>query len=233
MDVSGDSDAAARLRPFAPQDERPTVAEAAVTRRLSYRVVKRGLDVFVSLVGLLVLSPLFAVIAVLVHITSAGPVLYDWDVVGRGGHPFRGYKFRSMVVDADERRGGLLQLNEMRGPVFKIGQDPRVTPLGRVLRKYSLDELPQLWSVLIGDMSLVGPRPAFQREWLAYAPWQRARLGVTPGITCLWQIRGRNRIRDFDEWARLDLQYVERWSLLLDAQILARTLPMVLRGTGR
>jgi lipopolysaccharide/colanic/teichoic acid biosynthesis glycosyltransferase len=137
-----------------------------------------------------------------------------------------------MVPNADALYAGLLAQNEMSGPVFKMANDPRVTRVGRVLRKYSLDELPQLWSVLLGDMSLVGPRPPLQREWEQFEPWQRQKLAVTPGITCLWQVSGRADIRDFDEWARLDLEYIQRWSLALDAAILLRTVGAVLARRG-
>jgi lipopolysaccharide/colanic/teichoic acid biosynthesis glycosyltransferase len=137
-----------------------------------------------------------------------------------------------MVADADGKRDELLARNEMRGPVFKVKDDPRVTRLGRILRKYSLNELPQLWSVLKGDMSLVGPRPAFRHELERYELWQKRKLCVKPGITCLWQIGGRNKINDFDEWVRLDLQYIDQWSLWLDIRILARTAWTVLAGTG-
>lgn len=143
-----------------------------------------------------------------------------------------GYKFRSMVRDADELKPTLEPYNEMNGPAFKMQKDPRVTPIGRFLRKYSLDELPQLWSVLIGDMSLVGPRPPARSEFEQFEPWQRRKLSVKPGITCLWQINGRNQIRDFAEWARLDLEYIDNRSLWLDIKILVRTALVVLRGTG-
>jgi len=137
-----------------------------------------------------------------------------------------------MAANADETKPQLATLNEMRGPVFKMGNDPRITRLGRFLRKYSIDELPQLWSVLKGDMSLVGPRPAGPHEWEKYEPWQRRKLSVTPGITCLWQVSGRNKINDFNEWVKLDLEYIDNWSLWLDLKILLRTVVVVLRGTG-
>jgi lipopolysaccharide/colanic/teichoic acid biosynthesis glycosyltransferase len=194
--------------------------------------VKRGLDVVLSLSGLVVLSPLLLLLAGLVAATSKGPILYEWRVLGRHARPFRGYKFRTMVENADELKQQFAGHNEMTGPVFKMRNDPRVTPVGRWMRKFSLDELPQLWSVLRGDMSLVGPRPPGPHEFEGYAPWQRGKLAVTPGITCLWQVSGRSEITDFDEWMRLDLQYIREWSLWLDAKILLRTLPAVLRGHG-
>ena len=208
------------------------VIEAPVVNTWSYRVVKRGFDIFTSFVGLVFFSPFLFLVGILVKLTSPGQVFYAWDVIGRGGRPFRGYKFRTMVSDADVLKMQLLHRNEMNGPVFKITDDPRITPLGRILRKYSIDELPQLWSVLRGDMSLVGPRPAGPHEWEQYEPWQRRKLSVTPGITCLWQVSGRNKIKDFDEWVKLDLEYIDHWSLWLDLKILLRTVVVVLRGTG-
>jgi lipopolysaccharide/colanic/teichoic acid biosynthesis glycosyltransferase len=160
------------------------------------------------------------------------PVFYKWHVVGYRGRRFTGYKFTTMVEDADERKEALAALNEMSGPVFKIRNDPRVTPLGRFLRKYSLNELPQLWSVLVGDMSLVGPRPAGPHELVRYAPWQKRKLSVRPGITCFWQVRGRNLISNFDDWVKMDLEYIEKRSVLTDMAILVQTVSAVVRGTG-
>ncbi len=194
--------------------------------------LKRALDVTLAAALLVVTSPLLVAIGLAVRLSSPGPALYPWRVVGRHGRPFTGYKFRTMVQDADAAKAQLLAKNEMRGPVFKMANDPRVTPLGRWLRKYSLDELPQLWSVLKGDMSLVGPRPAYRSEYERFELWQMRKLSVTPGLTCLWQVRGRNRIRDFEQWARLDLEYVDRWSLSLDLKIIAQTAVAIFRGTG-
>ncbi len=143
-----------------------------------------------------------------------------------------GYKFTTMEADAESKRAELMHLNEMQGPVFKIKDDPRVTPIGRFLRKYSLNELPQLWSVLKGDMSLVGPRPVFPHELAGYELWQKRKLSIRPGITCLWQVHGRNTISSFDEWVRMDLEYIDNWSLWLDFRILARTAWAVVAGTG-
>lgn len=221
------------LAPSAGERDEGAADEHATAHRLTYRIIKRGLDICFSLAAVLVLSPLIALVAVVVKLSSEGPVLHPWVVVGRGGRVFRGYKFRTMYVDAEKRRAELLHLNEMTGPVFKIRADPRITRAGRHLRKWSLDELPQLWSVLVGDMSLVGPRPGFPHEWELYTPSQRKRLSVTPGITCLWQVSGRNQINNFDDWVKLDLDYIENWSLALDFGIMARTVATVLKGTGR
>lgn len=199
---------------------------------LPERCLKRGLDIVVSAAGLILLSPLIALIALVVKLTSPGPVFYRWRVVGEGGRPFVGYKFRSMRKDADALKAALLARNEMTGPVFKMKDDPRVTAVGRHLRRLSLDELPQLWSVLKGDMSLVGPRPPLQSEYEHFAPWQKAKLLVRPGITCLWQVTGRSHIREFDDWVRKDLDYARRRSFLLDLKILALTIPAVLGGRG-
>jgi lipopolysaccharide/colanic/teichoic acid biosynthesis glycosyltransferase len=197
-----------------------------------YSASKRAIDVVVATVLLVVLSPLLAAIAVVVRVTSGPPVLYRWHVVGYRGRAFTGYKFRTMVNNADALKPDLLTANEMTGPVFKMRHDPRITPVGRVLRKYSLDELPQLWSVLHGEMSLVGPRPPLWTEYVRFTTAQKRKLDVKPGITCLWQISGRSDIHDFDEWVRLDLEYIHRRSLWLDLQIMIETVPAVLRGRG-
>lgn len=209
-----------------------TPPRPATTSYAVQRALKRALDVVGALVLLVVLGPLLAAIALAILLTSGPPVLYRWRVVGQGGQPFTSYKFRTMVPNADALKPALLAQNTMRGPVFKIPNDPRVTPLGRVLRRCSLDELPQLWSVLKGDMSLVGPRPPLQAEYAHFTEQQRQKLAVKPGITCLWQVSGRNHIRDFDEWVRLDLEYIRRWSLWLDLQILLRTIPAVISRRG-
>jgi lipopolysaccharide/colanic/teichoic acid biosynthesis glycosyltransferase len=196
------------------------------------RRLKRAFDIVVSLLLLLVLAPVLVAIGLLVGLTSEGPVFYHWKVLGCRARPFLGYKFRTMVPNAEALKAEMLARNEMTGPVFKMRNDPRVTPVGRFLRKYSLDELPQLWSVLRGDMSLVGPRPPSPEEFAAFKPWQRGKLAVTPGITCLWQVMGRSEISDFDDWARLDLEYIANWTFWLDLKILARTVPVVVRGRG-
>jgi exopolysaccharide biosynthesis polyprenyl glycosylphosphotransferase len=195
--------------------------------------VKRAFDLMVSVVLLILLSPLFLAVAVAIKLTTPQlPVFYPWRVVGQNGVEFTGYKFTTMEADADERKAELEAHNEMTGPVFKMKNDPRVMPLGRFLRKYSINELPQLWSVLKGDMSLVGPRPAGPHELVRYEFWHKRKLSIRPGITCLWQIRGRNKISNFDDWVRMDLEYIDKWSLWLDLRILVRTAWVVISGTG-
>jgi len=194
---------------------------------------KRVMDLAVASFLLVLLWPVFLVLAMLVKLSSRGPVFYRWHVIGRNGKPFVGFKFRTMVHNADELKAGLAQHNEMTGPVFKMSGDPRITRIGRWLRKYSLDELPQLYSVLKGDMSLVGPRPAYRAELERYEFWQVRKLSIRPGITCLWQIRGRNEISDFNQWVAMDLEYIDTWSLWLDLRILLRTAWAVLAGTGK
>jgi exopolysaccharide biosynthesis polyprenyl glycosylphosphotransferase len=195
--------------------------------------VKRMMDIVISGALLVLLAPLFAIIALAIKLTTPHlPLFYPWEVVGFKGRRFTGYKFSTMVADADARRSELIAQNEMQGPVFKIRNDPRVTPVGRILRKFSLNELPQLWSVLKGDMSLVGPRPAFPHELEGYEMWHKRKLCVRPGMTCLWQVRGRNKISRFDDWVRMDLEYIDNWTLWLDVKILVRTAWAVVAGTG-
>lgn len=193
--------------------------------------IKWLLDLIISLVALVILSPLFLLIAILIKATSKGPILYKQLRSGLNGRKFTVYKFRSMVDGADDKRSELRNLNEMTGPVFKIKNDPRITKIGKILRKYSLDEFAQLWNVVKGDMSLVGPRPPLPEEVLQYKKWQRRRLSMKPGITCLWQVSGRSEV-DFDTWMKLDLQYIDNWSLGLDLKILLKTIPAVILGRG-
>lgn len=196
-------------------------------------LVKLVLDVVLAFIALVLFSWLFLLIALLIKFTSPGPILFRQERCGLSGHPFTMLKFRSMVTDAEQRKHELAVLNEMGGPVFKLSNDPRVTPVGRILRRFSLDELPQLLNVLRGEMSLVGPRPLPVDEVERFDdPAHRRRLSVRPGLTCLWQISGRNDVRDFKDWVRLDLQYIDNWSLWLDLKILCRTVPIVLVGTG-
>ncbi len=184
----------------------------------NYRVLKRTIDIIIASGALISLSPFLALIALAIKIGSGGPIFYRWPVIGRGGKHFTGYKFRTMVVNADELKKELWQFNERKGPTFKMKNDPRITRVGRILRKYSLDELPQLWSILKGDMSLVGPRPVGPEEWEQFEDWQRRKLSVTPGMICLWHIRGKPK--EFTEWIKLDLEYIDNWSLWLDIKLL-------------
>lgn len=190
--------------------------------------VKRAIDLIISAFSLLLLSPLFLAIAVAIKLTSSGPILYEWNVLGRNGKRFKGYKFRTMVTNADDLKKQLWDQNEMTGPVFKMTNDPRVTPVGPILRKFSLDELPQLWSVLKGDMSLVGPRPVGPHEWVRFEDWQRRKLSVTPGMICLWHVRGKPK--EFNEWIKLDLEYIDNWSIWLDIKLLIGAAWYVLSG---
>jgi len=192
---------------------------------------KRTLDILGAAIALVVLSPLFAVVAAAIKLTSPGPVFYTQWRAGFAGRRFRMYKFRSMVVNADDLKVQLMAQNEQDGPAFKIRNDPRVTTVGRIIRKLSIDEFPQFWNVLVGDMSLVGPRPLPCEESDQCLGWQRRRLDVTPGLTCVWQVTGRSQV-SFDEWARMDLSYVRSRSLVHDMELIARTVPVVLSGRG-
>lgn len=201
-------------------------------RRWPAWVAKRMLDIVGSVLGLILLSPLLLVVALLIRLTSKGPALFVQDRCGLGARTFRFYKFRTMVADAEKRKAELAHLNEMRGPVFKIACDPRITRLGAFLRKSSIDELPQLWNVLKGDMSLVGPRPPVPDEVMQYSVHQAQRLSVTPGITGLWQVNGRSSLPDFDHWLELDLEYARRQWFGLDLQILLKTVVVVFTARG-
>jgi exopolysaccharide biosynthesis polyprenyl glycosylphosphotransferase len=196
-------------------------------------VVKQLVDYVGALLLLLVLAPFLVVFALLVRLTSPGPILFRQQRSGLNGQPFTLYKFRTMVSNAEQLKAELAAMNEMSGPVFKISRDPRITPIGRWYRKYSIDELPQLFNVLHGEMSLVGPRPLPVDEVKRFHDLaHRRRLSVKPGLTCLWQISGRNNVKDFKDWVRLDLEYIDNWSLWLDLKILWRTVPIVLTGAG-
>lgn len=193
---------------------------------------KRVLDIVISGMLLVFLSWAFLLIGLIVKLTSSGPVLFKQKRIGLNGRIFSIYKFRSMYEDAEEKLAELAQYNEMRGPAFKMKNDPRVTPFGRFLRRYSLDELPQLWNVFRGDMSLVGPRPPVPGEVSLYERRDRRRLSMRPGLTCTWQVSGRNEIIDFESWVKMDLEYIDNWSLLRDLLLLVRTIPAVIFGTG-
>lgn len=200
-------------------------------KHMPYAAAKRAMDILLSLAGLIVLSPLFLVVAILVKATSRGEVIFKQTRVGRGGRLFTCYKFRSMCADAEARWNEVNHLNEVSGPVFKMKNDPRLTPVGRFLRKYSLDEMPQLINVLLGDMSIVGPRPPVPREVVQYSQRELGRLAVKPGLTCLWQINGRSNI-PFEHWVELDLTYIETMSFWQDILIILKTIPAVLTGRG-
>lgn len=194
-------------------------------------LAKRAMDICLSLVLMALSLPVLMGVVLMIKLTEGGRVLYSQTRCGLNGRKFTLYKIRTMVEDAENRQQDLMHLNEMTGPVFKLSRDPRVTAFGRFLRRFSLDELPQLWNVLRGDMSLVGPRPPIPDEVARYQRWQRRRLSMKPGLTCLWQISGRNEL-DFDRWMELDLQYIDSWSPWLDLQILLKTVPAVLSGRG-
>jgi len=195
-------------------------------------MVKRGFDIVASALLLAVLSPLFAITGALIKVTSPGPLLFVQDRIGFNKRIFRMYKFRTMVVDAEKKQTDLEKFNEVSGPVFKIKQDPRIIPIGKFLRKFSIDELPQLFNVLKGDMSLVGPRPLPVRDYQGFSEdWHCRRFSVRPGISCLWQIKGRSNV-SFETWMELDMLYIDNWSLWLDAKILLGTVLAVVKGSG-
>lgn len=194
-------------------------------------LVKRVLDVVGALFGLVLVAPVLFITALLIKIEDGGPVLFVQQRSGLFGRTFPMYKFRSMVVDAEAKKAALAAQNEMGGPVFKIARDPRVTRIGAILRKTSIDELPQFWNVLRGEMSLVGPRPPIPSEVARYERWQMRRLSMKPGLTCIWQVSGRNKI-GFDEWMRLDLEYIDNWSLFLDLKLLFLTVPVLVTRRG-
>lgn len=192
---------------------------------------KRCLDIACAALALALLSPLLLLTALLVAVDSHGPALYRQERVGRGGRRFKMLKFRSMYVGAHDERHHIESVNEASGPVFKMRDDPRVTRVGRVIRKLSIDELPQFWNVLRGDMSLVGPRPPLPEEFVEYGRAHNRRLLVTPGLTCIWQVSGRSDI-DFEDWVAMDVEYITTWTLRRDLVLIARTVPAVLSGKG-
>lgn len=209
----------------------PLLTLSSTPRDEAALVLKRVIDVLVSATALVAASPVLLVAALAVKLSSAGPAIFRQKRSGMNGRVFTLYKFRTMVQDAESRRAELETKNEMDGPVFKIKDDPRVTGVGRVLRKLSIDELPQLWNVLRGDMSIVGPRPPIPAEVEKYERWQRRRLSMRPGITCIWQVSGRSNI-DFKRWMEMDLEYIDNWSLGLDFKIILKTIPAVLSSRG-
>lgn len=198
----------------------------------SYELTKRGIDICVALLGLIILFPLLVIIAILIKLSDFGPIFFCQTRVGRGGAEFKCYKFRTMVVNAEELKSKLLEMNHhQEGVTFKIPRDPRTTPLGRWLRKSSIDELPQLLNVLKGDMSIVGPRPPVPSEVAWYSPYDLRRLEVRPGLTCTWQVSGRGDV-PFGDQVRLDVQYIENRSLWLDSKLIVQTIPAVFSGRG-
>lgn len=187
-----------------------------------YEICKRTIDIIGAGLGLILLSPIIAIVACAVKFTSQGPVFFSQKRVGKNGELFEMYKFRSMVVNAEELKEKLEDQNEMSGPMFKMKDDPRVTKIGKFIRKTSIDELPQLWNVLKGDMSLVGPRPSLPKEVEQFDSWMFKRLIVRPGLTCYWQVSGRNNI-DFEDWMKLDVKYVEERNLWIDIKLIFKT----------
>ena len=187
-----------------------------------YEAAKRVMDIVLSFIGLVLLSPILLLVSLFIKIDSKGPIFFKQKRIGINGTEFEMFKFRSMVVNAEELKAKLEEKNEMSGPMFKIADDPRITKVGRFIRKTSIDELPQLWNVIKGDMSLVGPRPSLPKEVAQFEPWMRKRFEVKPGLTCFWQVGGRNNI-DFEDWMKLDIKYVKERSLLLDAKLIFKT----------
>lgn len=197
-----------------------------------YLILKRALDLVGGSLALALSAPFIGLAAIAIAATSRGPVFFRQTRCGLHGRRFEMLKLRTMTADAEEKLASLAHLNEMSGPVFKIKDDPRVTPIGAWLRRFSIDELPQLWNVVRGDMSLVGPRPPIPREVAQYSTNHQRRLAMRPGLTGAWQVGGRNRVSDFAEWVKLDLEYIDNWSIALDLKILLRTVPAVVNGTG-
>ncbi len=197
-------------------------SEIVVEKRRMYELFKRGIDIVGSLCGLVLLSPILLIIMVLIKLESKGPVIFSQERVGRYGKKFKMYKFRSMVINAEELKAKLAAQNEMSGPMFKMKDDPRVTKVGKCIRKTSLDEIPQLVNVLKGDMSLVGPRPSLPKEVMQFEGWMHRRHDVKPGLTCYWQVSGRNNI-DFEDWMKLDIRYVEERSFWGDIKLIFKT----------
>ncbi len=210
----------------------PSLSLSSTPQKAVQLMLKEATDIAGSLCLLLLLSPLMATIAFLIKITSPGPVFFKQTRLGLNGRKFTIYKFRTMVQNAEAAKEDLQFLNEEDGPAFKIESDPRITKFGKFLRKTSLDELPQLFNVLKGEMSLVGPRPPLPEEVDLYQPWQRRRLAMKPGLTCLWQVYARNRV-DFNTWMKLDLMYIDNWSYFLDVKLIIKTIPVIFKLTGR
>ncbi|SFA80802.1 sugar transferase [Clostridium frigidicarnis] len=200
------------------EDTRVTHAE----RSIIFNIVKRTVDIIGSLFGLVILSPLLLIISIAIKLDSKGPIFFAQERIGRNEKIFKMYKFRSMVVNAEELKETLLEKNEMSGPMFKMKEDPRITSVGKFIRKTSIDELPQLLNVLKGEMSIVGPRPNLPREVEKFTPWQKQKFIVKPGLTCYWQVMGRNEI-GFEEWMKLDIKYINERSILGDFKLIFKT----------
>jgi exopolysaccharide biosynthesis polyprenyl glycosylphosphotransferase len=214
------------------QYDQPVLIYSTTRHKEWQLLVKRLFDIVFSGVLLIFALPVVLFLILLIKLQDNGPILFWQNRVGQNGDLFKFPKFRSMVIDAEALQAKLMEKNEMKGAAFKLTNDPRITKVGRFMRKYSLDELPQLWSVLKGDMAVVGPRPPLESELPKFDSWHRRKLSVKPGLTCLWQVSGRSTITEFDEWVRLDLAYIDNWSLWLDFKILAKTGPAVLSGRG-
>ncbi|MCI1764309.1 MULTISPECIES: sugar transferase [Bacilli] len=213
------------------ENKKVLIDEQAQNQRYVYRFLKRMLDIIASVIGLIVLSPVFLIVSLAIKAEDRGPIFYSQVRLGKGQRPFKMYKFRSMIVDADKKLEKLLKQNEVEGAMFKMKEDPRITNVGRFTRKHSLDELPQLWNVLKGEMSLVGPRPPLEREVADYSEYDKQRLIVKPGCTGFWQVTARNDV-DFEGMVNLDLEYIERSSILFDIGILFRTVAIVFKPNG-
>ncbi|MEH1646900.1 sugar transferase [Pediococcus pentosaceus] len=213
------------------ENKKVLIDEQAQNQRYVYRFFKRMLDIIASVIGLIVLSPVFLIVSLAIKAEDRGPIFYSQVRLGKGQRPFKMWKFRSMIVDADKKLEKLLEQNEVEGAMFKMKEDPRITRVGRFTRKHSLDELPQLWNVLIGEMSLVGPRPPLEREVAEYSEYDKQRLIVKPGCTGFWQVTARNDV-DFEGMVNLDLEYIERSSVLFDISILFKTVAIVFKPNG-
>ncbi len=213
------------------ENKKVLIDEQAQNQRYVYRFFKRMLDIVASVIGLIVLSPVFLIVSLAIKAEDRGPIFYSQVRLGKGQRPFKMWKFRSMVVDADKKLEKLLEQNEVEGAMFKMKEDPRITKVGGFTRKHSLDELPQLWNVLIGEMSLVGPRPPLEREVADYSEYDKQRLIVKPGCTGFWQVTARNDV-DFEGMVNLDLEYIERSGILFDISILFRTVAIVFKPNG-
>lgn len=198
------------------------ITEEAKNKHVFYNVIKRLIDIIASACGIIVLSPILLIVSILIKVESKGPIIFAQERVGKDLKTFKMYKFRSMVNDAEELKEKLMQYNQMSGPMFKMDNDPRVTKMGKIIRKTSIDELPQLINVIKGDMSLVGPRPSLPKEVEEFEPWMKKRFEVKPGLTCYWQVSGRNNI-DFEDWMKLDIKYIEDKNLLLDIKLIVKT----------